>query len=96
VVAAGRHYGATVYSCMPLDPESKGTAAHVRRPPVSPESPTLGLSHLQFKAMLVAARTSPNARDNALVVMLGLLRLRIFEACAATSVTWARSTATAS
>ena len=31
-------------------------AAHVRRPPVSAESPTLGLSHLQFEAMLVAAR----------------------------------------
>lgn len=24
VVAAGRHYGATVHSCEPLDPESKG------------------------------------------------------------------------
>jgi integrase/recombinase XerD len=38
-------------------------AAHVRRPPVSAESPTLGLSHLQFEAMLVAARTSPNVCD---------------------------------
>ncbi len=28
---------------------------HVRRPRVPPESPTLGLSHLQFEAMLVAA-----------------------------------------
>jgi integrase len=55
----------------------------VRRPPVPAESPTLGLSHLQFEAMLVAARHSPNVCDFALVVMLGLLGLRIFEACAA-------------
>jgi integrase/recombinase XerD len=27
-------------------------AAYVRRPPVSSESPTLGLSHLQFEAMI--------------------------------------------
>ena len=31
-------------------------ADHVRRPHVPPESPTLGLSHLQFEAMLVAYR----------------------------------------
>jgi integrase len=30
-------------------------AVHVRRPPVPPESPTLGLSHLQFEALLSAA-----------------------------------------
>lgn len=55
-------------------------ADHVRRPHVPPESPTLGLSHLQFEAMLQAARTSPNINDFALVTMLGL---RIFEACGA-------------
>jgi integrase/recombinase XerD len=58
-------------------------ADHVRRPPVPPESPTLGLSHLQFEAMLVAARQSANRFDLALVAMLGLLGLRIFETCAA-------------
>jgi integrase/recombinase XerD len=58
-------------------------AAYVRRPPVAAESPTLGLSHLQFEAMLVAARTSTNPFDFALVAMLGLLGLRIFETCAA-------------
>jgi len=58
-------------------------ADHVRRPPVPAESPTLGLGHLQFEAMLVAARTSTNPFDFALVAMLGLLGLRIFEACAA-------------
>jgi integrase/recombinase XerD len=47
---------------------------------VPPQSPTLGLSHLQFEAMLAAARDSPNPYDFALVCLLGLLGLRIFEA----------------
>jgi site-specific recombinase XerD len=34
-------------------------ADYVRRPTVPPESPTLGLTHLQFEAMLSAARESP-------------------------------------
>jgi integrase/recombinase XerD len=55
-------------------------AEHVRRPNVPPESPTLGLTHLQFEAMLTAARESTNPNDFALVTMLGLLGLRIFEA----------------
>lgn len=58
-------------------------AEYVRRPHVPPESPTLGLTHLQFEAMLTAARLSPNPNDFALVCMLGLLGLRIFEACGA-------------
>ncbi len=58
-------------------------ADYVRRPNVPPESPTLGLSHLQFEAMLAAARDSDNPNDFALVAMLGLLGLRIFEACGA-------------
>ena len=56
-------------------------AEHVRRPTVPAESPTLGLTHLQFEAMLATARTSTNTNDFALVAMLGLLGLRIFEAC---------------
>ncbi|WP_410873380.1 tyrosine-type recombinase/integrase [Nocardia sp. A7] len=56
-------------------------AEYVRRPRVSNESPTLGLSHLQFEALLSAARDSANRFDFALVVMLGLLGLRIFETC---------------
>jgi len=56
-------------------------AAYGRKPHVPAESPTLGLSHLQFEAMLVAARTSASQCDFALVAMLGLLGLRIFEAC---------------
>ena len=55
-------------------------AEYVRRPHVPAQSPTLGLTHLQFEAMLTAARQSPNRCDFALVTMLGLLGLRIFEA----------------
>jgi integrase/recombinase XerD len=55
-------------------------AEHVRRPAVPAESPTFGFTHLQFEALLTAARQSPNRYDFALVAMLGLLGLRIFEA----------------
>jgi site-specific recombinase XerD len=58
-------------------------AEHVRRPAVPPESPTLGFTHLQFEALLTAARESTNPSDFALVAMLGLLGLRIFEATGA-------------
>ena len=55
-------------------------ADYVRRPSVPPQSPTLGLTHLQFEAMLTTARLSANRNDFALVCLLGLLGLRIFEA----------------
>jgi integrase/recombinase XerD len=58
-------------------------AEHVRRPTVPAESPTLGFTHLQFEAVLTAARQSPDLCDFALVAMLGLLGLRIFEATSA-------------
>ena len=58
-------------------------AEHVRRPAVPAESPTLGFTHLQFEALLTAARESSSPCDFALVAMLGLLGLRIFEATSA-------------
>jgi site-specific recombinase XerD len=58
-------------------------AEHVRRPTVPAESPTLGFTRLQFEALLTAARESSNRCDFALVAMLGLLGLRIFEATGA-------------
>src|SRR6266536_4976741 len=51
-------------------------ADYVRRPVVPAESPTLGLGHLQFEALITTARLSANPNDFALVAMLGL---RIFE-----------------
>jgi integrase/recombinase XerD len=50
---------------------------------VPAESPTLGFTHLEFEALLTAARESPNPYDFALAAMLGLLGLRIFEATGA-------------
>jgi site-specific recombinase XerD len=58
-------------------------AEYVRRPSVPAESPTLGFPHLQFEALLTAARQSPNRYDFALVAMPGLLGLRIFEVSSA-------------
>ncbi len=52
-------------------------------PSVPAESPTLGLGHLQFEALVTTARLSANINDFALIAMLGLLGLRIFEACGA-------------
>src|SRR5262245_44820296 len=62
---------------------TRSPAEYVRRPTVPAESPTLGLTHLQFEAMLSAARDSANSFDFALVAMLGLLGLRLFEATGA-------------
>jgi integrase/recombinase XerD len=70
-------------TCVLDSPIEHSPAEHVRRPAVPAESPTLGFTHLQFEALLTAARESPNPSDFALVAMLGLLGLRIFEATSA-------------
>ena len=77
-VTAGFYRTCVIDGLMPHSP-----AEHVRRPAVPAESPTLGFTHLQFEALLTAARESPNPYDFALVAMLGLLGLRIFEATGA-------------
>jgi integrase/recombinase XerD len=74
-VAAGFYRTCVLDGVLPHSP-----AEHVRRPVVPAESPTLGFTHLQFEALLTAARESANPCDFALVAMLGLLGLRIFEA----------------
>ncbi|MEV6638264.1 tyrosine-type recombinase/integrase [Actinoplanes sp. NPDC051470] len=58
-------------------------ADYVRRPTVPAESPTLGLGHLQFEALIITARQSTDPNDFALIALLGLLGLRIFESCGA-------------
>jgi integrase/recombinase XerD len=77
-VAAGFYRTCVLDSLLEHSP-----AEHVRRPAVPAESPTLGFTHLQFEALLTAIRESPNPCDLALVAMLGLLGLRIFEATSA-------------
>jgi site-specific recombinase XerD len=67
-------------TCVIDDVLEHSPAEYVRRPNVPAESPTLGLTHLQFEALLSTAKDSPNRCDFALVTMLGLLGLRIFEA----------------
>ncbi len=70
-------------TCIPDGILQYSPAEYVRRPSVPAESPTLGFTHLQFEALLTAARQSPNRYDFALVAMPGLLGLRIFEATGA-------------
>jgi integrase len=77
-VAAGFYRTCVIDGVLEHSPEE-----HVRRPAVPAESPTLGFTHLQFEALLTAARKSANPYDFALVAMLGLLGLRIFEATGA-------------
>jgi hypothetical protein len=72
-VAAGFYRTAVIDGLLEHSP-----AEHVRRPAVPAEPPTLGFTHLQFEALLTAARESPNPCDFALVARLALLGLRIF------------------
>jgi len=77
-VTAGFYRTCALDGVLPHSP-----AEYVRRPAVPAESPTLGFTHLQFEALLTAARESANPYDFVLVTMLGLLGLRIFEATSA-------------
>src|SRR4029077_16582418 len=59
------------YRTYVLDGLLEHSPAHpVRRPRIPNESPPLGLPHLQFEAILPAARDSTNDGDFALVAML--------------------------
>src|SRR4051812_31290418 len=77
-VVVGFYRTCVIDQVLPYSP-----ADYVRRPPVPAESPTLGLGHLQFEALITTARLSPNINDSALIAMLRLLGLRIFEGCGA-------------
>ncbi|MEU7474384.1 hypothetical protein AB0A63_00255 [Lentzea sp. NPDC042327] len=69
-------------------------AEYVRRPVVPSESPLLGLSHLQFEALLSAARESANRFDFALVAMLACWDYGCSKPAPQTSATSARNTGT--
>jgi integrase/recombinase XerD len=71
-------------------------ADYVRRPTVPPESPTLGLGHLQFEALLTAARLSDNPNDFALSRCSACSGYGSSKPAAPTSATSAKNTATAS
>jgi len=60
----------------------RNPAAHVRRPRVSDDSPTLGLDLVEARRFLQAAETA-GLRDHALVCLLLLNGLRVSEVCTA-------------
>ncbi len=61
---------------------ARNPAAHVRRPRVGDESPTLGLDLAEARRFLEAAETA-GSRDHALVCLLLLNGLRVSEVCTA-------------
>jgi site-specific recombinase XerD len=58
----------------------RSPAEYVRRPHVPEESQVLGLDRMQLGALVAAARAS-GPDDAALITLLGLLGLRVSEAC---------------
>jgi integrase/recombinase XerD len=74
----------TPHSGVPSSGQADGDPAvaySLRRPPAARAGRVTDTrSHLRLEALLTAARQSPNAFDFALVCLLGLLGLRIFEA----------------
>jgi hypothetical protein len=71
-------------------------ADYVRRPTVPPESPTLGLGHLQFEALIATARLSANPNDLLWSRSSACSDYGSSKPAARTSATSARNTATAS
>lgn len=69
-------------------------ADYVRRPTVPPQSPILGLNHLQFEALLAAARDSANRNDFALVCLLACSVCASLKPPRLTSPTSAKNTVT--
>ena len=66
-----------------MAPGSKGTESCLAQVPPTAHGRrlgTVGLSHLQFEAVLALARASANSSDFALVAMLASPGLQIFEA----------------
>jgi len=59
----------------------RSPAEYVRRPHVPQESQALGLDRMQLGALVATARAS-SPDDAALITLLGLLGLRVSEACA--------------
>jgi hypothetical protein len=53
-----------------LPPGARCADLHSCRPVAPPQSPTLGLGHLQFEALITTARLSNNPNDFALIAML--------------------------
>lgn len=59
----------------------RSPAEHVRRPQVDNESTTLGLDRMELGGFLATAAATGNVMDHALACLLGLLGLRVSEAC---------------
>jgi site-specific recombinase XerD len=59
---------------------TESPAEHVRRPKIDTESTTLGLDRMELGAFLAQAAAA-GAVDHALACLLGLLGLRVSEAC---------------
>ena len=68
-------------------------ADYVRRPPMPADSPTLGLRHLQFEALITTARLSASSKDFALIAMLACSGCGSSRPAARTSAISARNTA---
>lgn len=90
-VLAGFFQTAVIDGVLPASP-----AEHVRRPHVPPESPTLGLTHLQFEAMLHALGPAPTSTTSPSSSCSGSWACGSSRPAAPMSRTCARSTATAS